>query len=153
MQRYVFECFQRLIFLDRCQIRDFWSFQTGEVRIILKMKWECTPLPGSFIRWAQDSVNFLRTCLVLNPDLHLLFKELRQITNLLQAPLSQVRGIPVSFQPKEFLISLMKFSFRSPRNLSTFIHMATFGYILCFKSQYKIQKKYNNCVSFLCVTR
>lgn len=106
MQRYVFECFQRLIFQDRWQIRDFWSFQTGEVRIILKMKWEYTPLPGSFIRWAQDSVNFLRTCLVLDPDLHLLFKELRQITNLLQAPLSQVRGIPVSFHPKNFWFHL-----------------------------------------------
>lgn len=63
MQRQVFESFQRLIFLDRCQIRDFRSFQTGEVRIVLKMKWECSPLPGGFIRWAKDSVNFLRTCL------------------------------------------------------------------------------------------
>lgn len=146
MQRYVFEYFQRFIFQDRWQIRDFWSFQTGEVRIILKMKWEYTPLPGSFIRWAQDSVNFLRTCLVLDPDLHLLFKELRQITNLLQAPLSQVRGIPVSFQPKEFLISLVKFSFRSPRNLSTFIHMATFG------SAYLVtHKKLTQLLCFFCI--
>lgn len=145
MQRQVFECFQRLIFLDRCQI-DFWSFQTGEVRTVLKMKWECTPLPGGFIRWAKDSVNFLRTCLVLDPDLHLLFKELRQITDLLKASLSQVRGAPVYSQPKEFLISLVKFSFRGLRNLSTFIHMAT------FRSAYLVtHKKLTRLLCFFCI--
>lgn len=146
MQRYVFKCFQNLNFLERCQIRDFWSFQTGEVRIVFEMKWECTPLPGGFIRWAQDSVNFLRTCLLLDLDLHLLFRELRQITHILKAPLSQVRGAPSLLSAQRVSDFTCEIQFQGPRNLSTFIHMAT------FQSAYLVtHKKLTQLLCFFCI--